>query len=321
MVQRFPEACERAHKCCRRNDRKTSRPSVEARRHHTLGRVAASRPDLRTRAVELYECICAVLERLHQEDEKNAASLLASITSDRFVFAMLLLDKVLAKTIIVARELQCPSQDLHRAISSIGTVTKQLEQMRDDDDLFNDLFNRSAALLGHDPQPPRGMSSMRQQHRTNVPCENSEQFFCRSIFYPLFDHWTLQLRTRFSTHQEKVLSLVALIPSQTIHSEFSAIEPAATFYARLLDCGREELKSQFEYFKSIFTGMSQDSLPTTVEEAYKTSLRRPGCPDIQRLLKIFLTLPVTSASAERSFRALKYVKNYLRSSMKEDRLN
>ena len=38
-------------------------------------------------------------------------------------------------------------------------------------------------------------------------------------------------------------------------------------------------------------------------------------------LQIFATLPVTTACGERSFSALKYIKTYLRSSMKEDRLD
>lgn len=37
-------------------------------------------------------------------------------------------------------------------------------------------------------------------------------------------------------------------------------------------------------------------------------------------IRIFLTLPVTVASAERSFSKLKLIKNYLRSHMRQDRL-
>jgi hypothetical protein len=39
------------------------------------------------------------------------------------------------------------------------------------------------------------------------------------------------------------------------------------------------------------------------------------------MLRIFATLPVTTATGERSFSALKYLKNYLSSTMCEDRLN
>jgi len=44
-------------------------------------------------------------------------------------------------------------------------------------------------------------------------------------------------------------------------------------------------------------------------------------PGISVLLHIFITLPVTTATGERSFSALKYLKNYLRSTMGEARLN
>ena len=44
-------------------------------------------------------------------------------------------------------------------------------------------------------------------------------------------------------------------------------------------------------------------------------------PNIDIALRIFLTLPVTVATNERSFSKLKLIKNYLRSSMGQDRLS
>ena len=44
-------------------------------------------------------------------------------------------------------------------------------------------------------------------------------------------------------------------------------------------------------------------------------------PDVVTCFKIFLTIPVTVASAERSFSKLKLIKNYLRSTMSQDRLS
>ena len=41
---------------------------------------------------------------------------------------------------------------------------------------------------------------------------------------------------------------------------------------------------------------------------------------IHALLQILATLPVTTCTAERSFSTLKFVKNYLRTTMTEDRL-
>ena len=43
-------------------------------------------------------------------------------------------------------------------------------------------------------------------------------------------------------------------------------------------------------------------------------------PDVVTALLLFLTLPVTVASAERSFSKLRLIKSYLRSTMNQDRL-
>ena len=52
---------------------------------------------------------------------------------------------------------------------------------------------------------------------------------------------------------------------------------------------------------------------------------QPGVKSLQsevhKLLKLYLTIPVTTSTAERSFSALKRIKTYLRSSMTQQRLN
>ncbi|MCP3851515.1 MAG: hAT transposon family protein [Gammaproteobacteria bacterium] len=44
-------------------------------------------------------------------------------------------------------------------------------------------------------------------------------------------------------------------------------------------------------------------------------------PDVATAFKIFLTISVTVSSAERSFSKLKLIKNYLRSTMSQERLS
>ena len=51
-------------------------------------------------------------------------------------------------------------------------------------------------------------------------------------------------------------------------------------------------------------------------------LKRDDCfPNASIAYRILLTIPITVASAERSFSKLKILKNYLRSTMTQERLN
>ena len=52
------------------------------------------------------------------------------------------------------------------------------------------------------------------------------------------------------------------------------------------------------------------------QTVYKTMLS-----EIHNMLQLYLTIPITSATSERTFSALKHVFTYLRSSMSEKRLN
>jgi hypothetical protein len=57
--------------------------------------------------------------------------------------------------------------------------------------------------------------------------------------------------------------------------------------------------------------------PDSVVEALRVAAVLGTYPSISILLRIFATLPVTTATGERSFSGLKYIKNYLRLTMGE----
>ena len=75
----------------------------------------------------------------------------------------------------------------------------------------------------------------------------------------------------------------------------------------------------------ICNSVSQLKAITTVRslaEILKSSTLAMGMfSEVVKLLKIFLTIPVTIATAERSFSALRRLKTYLRSIMTQEQLN
>lgn len=98
----------------------------------------------------------------------------------------------------------------------------------------------------------------------------------------------------------------------------------------------DELK-HFREFLNILEETNTKSRPTVGEGTdvnvskncpgkwYKLIVTNDGLketfPNLETILKIFLTIPISNASGERSFSALKRIKNYLRTTLSEDHLN
>lgn len=99
--------------------------------------------------------------------------------------------------------------------------------------------------------------------------------------------------------------------------DFADLSPAIKFYASLVDFEtivRNEYRLWREKFKDAQT------LPNNAIQAIHLC-SSIYFPNIYKLLQILCTLPVTTASNERTFSSLKFLKNYLRSSMNDNRLN
>lgn len=80
------------------------------------------------------------------------------------------------------------------------------------------------------------------------------------------------------------------------------------------------MEEQFMRWKELWKGTKPLNRPTNVTEALKIATNLGTYPCISNLLRIFATLPVTTATTERSFSALKRSKSYLCSTMNDKRL-
>lgn len=79
--------------------------------------------------------------------------------------------------------------------------------------------------------------------------------------------------------------------------------------------------SIFEEIKSLKCFLNNNMTPLDVLNFIYQNDLLDSFPNISIALRIYLSLPVTVASAERSFSKLKRVKNYLRSTMCQERLS
>ena len=79
-----------------------------------------------------------------------------------------------------------------------------------------------------------------------------------------------------------------------------------------------ELRQFTTYFKNDIREMAT---VTEILQKLQTTNLIPSFPGLTTICLLFITLPVTVASAERSFSKLKIIKNYLRSTMGQERLD
>lgn len=157
----------------------------------------------------------------------------------------------------------------------------------------------------------------RQNNRNNVPAHTPEEYYRRAIFFPFLDGILTQITLRFCNHEAAVLRLCGLLPKFAPNVSFRDIEEGVVHYSALLSRPVEAVELEFQTWQILCRGM--DNPPYDCMSALDLC-DKTFYPAIHSLLSIFATLPVSTATAERTFSVLKYLKSYLRSTTGEERL-
>lgn len=171
-----------------------------------------------------------------------------------------------------------------------------------------------ATKLGVVISNPR--SGTRQLHEA---ADNPEDYYQRNVFIPLIDSILAQLDERFVRHRTVIESFKVSIPSM-IPKERDTREDSA---AKLVQAFRHDVDErlvmgELRLWRSKWEKTEPNMLPSTGSNAL------PHCeekfyPNLYRFIQILVKLPITTASAERSFSSLRLLKNHLRSTMSEER--
>jgi len=155
----------------------------------------------------------------------------------------------------------------------------------------------------------------------------TEGRFRVSVFLPTVDTCLNQLNTRFESLELVVNNFRFLFPKTLADSsdeEFSRM--VAIFVNKYADDVSDDLLSQVLAFRSCAAECikSAQANSNNVKELLSFIIQldlTSSFPDLVTALSLFLTLPVSVASDERSFSKLKLIKTYLRSCMTQERLS
>lgn len=227
----------------------------------------------------------------------------------------------------LSETLQAKELDLITAVDEIDTAAETLKSWRSDQEdkdfkaLFaaaTELYAKVEAVPGIEFPKPRVAG--RQCNRNNVPAADALEYYKRAVWYPFLDCVLQELEHRFSSHSKAAMSMCTLLPLKCTESKFVSLSPSLEIYGSYLPDGPAACEAEFERWQRKWAKVPNENRPATVVDAL-SSCSTSLYPNIAILLQIFATVPVTTATAERSFSSLRLLKTYLRSTMKEERLN
>ena len=146
----------------------------------------------------------------------------------------------------------------------------------------------------------------------NESMESVHSPWYKELYLPVCDTMIGQLEFRF--HKESMVMAKAV--DALIECDKDGIQPLIDQYANILDINPQQaqlLAAEMELFSSTNNSITIDVIQKELTEAVY--------PQYYRMVQLALTLPVGTATAERSFSAMRRIRNYLRSTMGDERLS
>ena len=318
------------------NSRDTKTPTNKT----TLKRMCPTRWSSRQDAVKSlrqnYKDILKSLNKISltsvKVDERaESTGLIKAIQNFEFVILVVMQHKLLSSVDLVSQFLQRPNINLLDATSLLEAALTSIKKLRIQ---FEDTKKSAETLAkswGTAVQfKEKRMSRKKRQY--DELCEDerltdAEYNFKTSIFYACIDIVTTQLSRRFEGMNAVATRFRCIQPCALLTEDDDSLyrhaKNLSSTYEKDLSV---DFPEQLLSFRSIMKHQIEKIPNATIKDMaelliVKHSSIMPSVPDVATAFKIFLTLPVTVASAERSFSKLKLIKNYLRSTMSQERLS
>lgn len=282
---------------------------------------------------EIVDSFTEISEWKESESAKKAVLYINSITSTEFIFSCVCLVDILKRTLPLSKLLQKPNLDLNKASNAVtDTLTCLKDRRRNCDDHFTELYLEALTTsekLGVQLKMPRVVKS--QRHRENYEAETVMEYYRMSMYIPLLDNVITDLQTRFSEENLLCFDLNLLMPANMLNTNDSEkclklnvrLQKVCQNFKTLLPRDSEAvLEGELSIWKAKWSREKEEGMkiPNCAIEVLKCC-DEDIFPTVRTLLQILITLPVSVASAERSFSSLKLVKSWLRTRMVEERLN
>ncbi|XP_026483030.1 zinc finger MYM-type protein 1-like [Ctenocephalides felis] len=285
---------------------------------------------LKVRFVEVQKALAKTILFSCKSDERNeAVSLKKKIENFNFVMLLVFHCKILQIIDATSKALQSKDADLSNALKRLKICMEELEKYRHDFENLKLEANSIAEKWSITPEFSKTRQRKVKRHFGEL-CEDErlqdpESLFKVNIFYRVLDIIINQLKSRFYPMSELISNFSILQPSTLKALNDTEIMKKALEFVKVYkkDISESFAKEIFSFRSTFRDEIEKCSCIKDLANLLLIKNHFMSCsfPEMCTALLLFLTIPVTTASAERSFSKLKLIKNYLRNSMGQHRLS
>ncbi|KAL6648571.1 hypothetical protein ACP70R_012795 [Stipagrostis hirtigluma subsp. patula] len=278
--------------------------------------------------ISLYPSLRKVLIMVGKDSSQgtecaNAQTILTTFESFEFVFMAHLMQTIFGFTTDLSHALQKRDQDIVNAIDLIFLTKLQLQQLREDVGWEDFLKEVESFCVKHSIKIPDMDSFYKpvgRDRRFFIKIKNLHRFHV-DMFLGVIDRQIRELNERFDeVNTNLLLCMTAFNPVDS----FAAFDKAklvklAQYYPT--DFSTSEMNHLPSALSLFLTDMRRDERFRKVKSLAELSIMLVETKlhlrhnVVYKLLKLVLVLPVATASVERVFSSMKYVKNKLRNKM------
>lgn len=254
----------------------------------------------------------------NQDTKRRAYQLDCATSSTSFIVCLHIISRYSSYLEPIVNKLQYVNMDLHSVYKYINCdLLANFQKHRESNEEFKDIFDaakKDCEVLDLDVKVPR--LAGKQKHRFNVQSLSPEDYFRVAIYNPYMDSIITSITTRFeqgNTVPFKGGIFHPHIMKKEKKEDFMTdVKSLESFYKI------ENLEAEARLWYDVWA--DKECLENT--RLHDILLTETSFyPAVRQMIVLYLTIPPTTCTVERSFSTLRRVKTWLRSTTGEDRLS
>lgn len=293
------------------------------------------RYDASAAVLNSYSSLVNCLEKLKDDESKDgltrteARSILKNLQRPTTHFMLIFWTKILERFNKVSKSLQKVQNTLNTVRTLLSSLREYFQTMRNDFEMIQEeVRTKFGVIENENPDQTRPQRlRKRKLHFDEVP--GSEEVLMSENtklkvegFYAVIDNAIAELERRGKVYDEVFQRFEFLFClDETKEVILEKMKIFQEFYRSEVS---DDLFNEYLHFKHFILADNRDPQLVTPSEMLECIVQNKvesTFPNVFIALKLYLVLPISSATGERSFNVLKRIKNFLRTTLGDDKFS